>query len=142
MSDVLYSIDALSTGDARNGHVRTSDGALDLDLAAPSSMGGSGNGFNPEQLFAAGYAACFHGALKAVAREKKSSVEDSSVESKVDFLKDASDGGFRLAVTLTVRIPGMEEEAAQELADAAHAMCPYSKATRGNIDVTVTVADA
>lgn len=142
MTDVLYSIDALSTGEARNGHVRTSDGALDLDLAAPSSMGGSGNGFNPEQLFAAGYAACFHGALKAVARQKKSSVEGSSVESKVDFLKDEADGGFRLAVTLTVRIPGMEEEAAQELADAAHAMCPYSKATRGNIDVTVTVVEA
>jgi Ohr subfamily peroxiredoxin len=140
MSDALYSIEALSTGDARNGHVTTSDGALDLDLASPKEMGGSGDGFNPEQLFAAGYAACFHSALKAAARTQKVSVNDSSVGARVDFLKDESDGGYTLAVHLEVVIPELDDAEAQKLADAAHILCPYSKATRGNIAVTVTVS--
>ena len=140
MSDALYSIEALSTGDARNGHVTTADRAVDLDLATPTELGGSGNGFNPEQLFAAGYAACFHSAMKAVARQQKVSVEDSSVGTRVELHKDESDGGFKLAVHLEVVIPGMDEAEAQKLADAAHAFCPYSKATRGNIETTVTVA--
>lgn len=140
MSDALYSIEALSTGDARNGHVTTTDNAVDLDLATPKELGGSGNGFNPEQLFAAGYAACFHSAMKAVARQQKVSVEDSTVGTRVELHKDESDGGFKLAVHLEVVIPGMDEAEAQKLADAAHAFCPYSKATRGNIETTVTVA--
>jgi Ohr subfamily peroxiredoxin len=136
----LYTAEALSTGAGRDGHVRTSDGRLDLDLAAPKEMGGSGEGTNPEQLFAAGYAACFHSALQAVARSRKVAVTDSSVGARVGIGPDG-DGGFRLEVLLEVVVPGVPHEEAQALADAAHQVCPYSNATRGNIDVTVTVVD-
>lgn len=136
----LYTAEALSTGAGRNGHVRTTDGTIDLDLAAPKAMGGSGEGTNPEQLFAAGYAACFHSALQAVARSKKIAIHDSSVGALV-HLGSEGEGAVRLAVELEVNLPDVETAVAQELADAAHQACPYSKATRGNIDVTVTVVD-
>ncbi|MFP3713325.1 organic hydroperoxide resistance protein [Puerhibacterium sp. TATVAM-FAB25] len=136
----LYTAEALSTGAGRDGHVRTSDGRLDLELAPPKEMGGSGEGANPEQLFAAGYAACFHSALQAVARSQKVAVTDSSVGARVGIGPDG-EGGYRLEVLLEVVLPGVPHEQAQALADAAHQVCPYSNATRGNIDVTVSVVE-
>lgn len=138
--DALYTAEAISTGAGRDGHVRTSDGRVDLDLAIPTSMGGSGNGSNPEQLFAAGYSACFHSALQAVARTQKISIADSSVGGRVQIGSNGQ-GGFQLAVLLEVVLPGVEHDVAQSLADAAHQICPYSNATRGNIEVTITVSD-
>jgi osmotically inducible protein OsmC len=138
--EILYTADALSTGAGRDGHVRTSEGTLDLDMAIPKSMGGSGNGANPEQLFAAGYAACFHSALHAVARAQKVQLEDSTVGGRV-HIGPNGEGGFQLAILLEVTIPGLPHDEAQSLADAAHLVCPYSNATRGNIDVSVVVTD-
>ncbi|MBD8078872.1 organic hydroperoxide resistance protein [Cellulosimicrobium arenosum] len=138
--DPLYTAEALSTGAARNGHVSTSDGVLDLDLAVPREMGGAGGAANPELLFAAGFSACFHSALQGVARSRKVEVHDSSVGARVQIGPNG-DGGFELAVLLEVVLPGVEHDVAQELADAAHQVCPYSHATRGNIDVTVTVSE-
>jgi osmotically inducible protein OsmC len=136
----IYTAEALATGEGRNGHARTSDGRLDLDLAIPEAMGGSGQGTNPEQLFAAGYAACFHSALQMVARQNKADVTDSAVGARVDIGPN-DDGGFQLAVTLEVTLPALNRDEAQALADKAHQVCPYSNATRGNIDVTVTVTE-
>ncbi|QWS33763.1 organic hydroperoxide resistance protein [Curtobacterium aetherium] len=138
--DVLYTAEALSTGEGRNGKVQTSDGTFELDMAIPKEMGGSGAGANPEQLFAAGYAACFHSALQGVARSQKLKVADSSVGGRVQIGPNGQ-GGYQLAVVLEVVIPGMEHDQAQALADAAHQVCPYSNATRGNIDVTITVSE-
>ncbi|WP_326503292.1 organic hydroperoxide resistance protein [Rothia nasimurium] len=135
----LYTTEALATGEGRNGHVRTIDGAFDADLAIPVEMGGSGKGLNPEQLFASGYAACFHSALQMVARMQKKNIEGSSVGAKVSIGKQGE--GFGLAVELEVVIPELPQDEAQALADAAHQVCPYSNATRGNIPVTVTVSD-
>lgn len=140
LEKTLYTAEALSVGSGRSGHVRTSDGTLDLDLAPPKDLGGTGEGTNPEQLFAAGYAACFHSALLGQARQHKLAVEGSSVGARVS-LGPAEGGAYALAVELEVSIPGLDRAQAQELADAAHAVCPYSNATRGNIEVTVTVAD-
>lgn len=136
----LYTAEALSTGKGRDGRVATTDGNLDLAVAPPKELGGNGAGTNPEQLFAAGFAACFHSALHAVARERKIKVEDSSVGGRVQIGHNDA-GGFQLAVELEVVIPDMEPALAQELADAAHQVCPYSNATRGNIEVTVRVSD-
>lgn len=138
--DPLYTAEALSTGAGRNGHVRTTSGTVDLDLAIPKEMGGSGNGANPEELFAAGYAACFHSALQRVARERKVTISDTSVGSRVHILPN-DQGGFVLAVALEVVIPEIPRDQAQALADAAHQVCPYSNATRGNIEVTVNVVE-
>ncbi|MFC0030427.1 organic hydroperoxide resistance protein [Micromonospora chaiyaphumensis] len=138
---VLYTASAQATGDGRDGHVRTSDGGLDLDLAVPKEMGGAGGATNPEQLFAAGYAACFHSALRLVARKARADVANSVVEAEVGIGPNGS-GGFGLAVTLVVDLPAVEGSAAQQLVEAAHQVCPYSNATRGNIDVTLTVRDA
>ena len=136
---VLYTAAAMSTGDARNGHVRSSDGLVDLDLATPEEMGGAGGATNPEQLFAAGYSACFHSARKAVARQRKLEITDSSVSAEVGIGPNDA-GGFGLAVALHAEIPGVDQATADELVQAAHQVCPYSNATRGNIDVTVDVA--
>jgi osmotically inducible protein OsmC len=138
--ETLYTAEALSTGAGRDGRVVTGDGSLSFDLAVPKEMGGPGGGTNPEQLFAAGYAACFHSALQAVARSQKVAISDTSVGSRVSIGPDDS-GGFRLAVRLEVVIPHLDHEQAQALADAAHQVCPYSNATRGNIDVIVEVSD-
>ncbi|MDO4919036.1 organic hydroperoxide resistance protein [Kocuria sp.] len=138
--DALYTAEALAQGAGRNGSVATQDGSLKFDLAVPKEMGGTGNGANPEQLFAAGYAACFHSALQMVARQQKASLGDSAVGARVQIGSNG-EGGFGLAVQLEVVIPDMEQDRAQELADAAHQVCPYSNATRGNIEVTVTVVD-
>lgn len=137
--EALYTTEALATGEGRNGYVRTSDGTFEANLAVPKEMGGSGKGNNPEQLFAAGYAACFHSALQMIARTQKKNIEGSSVGAKVSIGKQGE--GFGLAVELEVVIPEMDASEAQELADAAHQVCPYSNATRNNIPVTVTVTD-
>ena len=134
----LYTAEALATGAGRDGHGRSADGRLDLDLAVPKEMGGSGEGTNPEQLFAVGYAACFHSALQLVARETKADITDSAVGSRV-HIGPRDTGGFQLAVELEVTLPNLDDATAQKLADKAHEVCPYSNATRGNIDVTVTV---
>ncbi|MDO4898587.1 MAG: organic hydroperoxide resistance protein [Rothia sp. (in: high G+C Gram-positive bacteria)] len=137
--DPLYTTEALATGAGRNGFVRTADGSFEADLAIPKEMGGTGNGNNPEQLFAAGYAACFHSALQLVARSQKKNIEGSAVGAKVSIGKQGQ--GFGLAVELEVTIPGMDRAEAQALADAAHQVCPYSNATRGNIPVDVAVTE-
>jgi Ohr subfamily peroxiredoxin len=138
--ETLYTAEALSTGSGRNGHVRSTDGRVDLELAVPAEMGGSGHGTNPEELFAAGYAACFHSALHGVARAQKVAIADSSVGARVGIGPNEQ-GGYQLEVLLEVVLPGIEHDRAQALADAAHQVCPYSNATRGNIDVTVSVVE-
>ncbi len=136
----LYTAEALATGDGRNGHARTTDGKVDVALAFPKEMGGSGEGTNPEQLFAAGYAACFHSALRLVGGKAKANIDDSAVGAKVGIGPNDA-GGFALEVTLEVSLPHLTREQAQQLADEAHQVCPYSNATRGNIPVHVVVAE-
>ncbi len=136
----LYTAEALATGEGRDGHARTSDGQLDLDLAIPKELGGPGGATNPEQLFAAGYAACFHSALRTVARAQKADVSDSAVGARVSLGSNDS-GGFELAVVLEISLPALSADDAQALTAAAHQVCPYSNATRGNIDVTLTLVD-
>ena len=136
----LYTAEALATGEGRDGHGRTSDGKVDVALSIPKEMGGSGAGTNPEQLFAVGYAACFHSALRLVARQQKADVSDSAVGARVT-LGSGDDGAFGLAVELEITLPNVDNATAQQLAEAAHQVCPYSNATRGNIEVTLTVAD-
>ena len=135
----MYTAEALSTGDGRSGHVRTSDGTVSIDLAPPQEMGGSGNGSNPEQLFAAGYAACFHSALQLVAKSAKKDLGDSAVGAQVSIGKEGE--GFGLSVVLEAVIPNLPEEEARELVEQAHQVCPYSRATRGNIAVELRVTD-
>jgi Ohr subfamily peroxiredoxin len=133
----LYTTEALSTGDGRNGEVRTLDGVLDEVLAVPKEMGGpGGDRTNPEQLFAAGYAACFHNGLRLIAAQQEVKVPGSTVTSTVSLLSK-EDGGFTLAVKLSVRLPGVEQATADRLVQTTHQVCPYSNATRGNIDVTL-----
>jgi len=135
---VLYTATAHATGDGRNGHAYTDDGILDIDLRTPKELGGAGGATNPEQLFAAGYAACFHSALKLVAGQTKADVTDSVVSASVG-LGSLPSGGFGLTVELDVSVPKLDRTAAEALAAKAHEVCPYSNATRGNIDVTLTV---
>lgn len=137
---VLYTAEALSTGDGRNGRSRTSDGKIDLTLAMPPEMGGSGDGTNPEQLFAAGYSACFHSALRLVGKSARANVDDSAVGAKVS-IGPGETGGFQLAVVLEVSLPHLAREEAESLAAKAHEVCPYSNATRGNIDVAIEIAE-
>ncbi len=138
--EALYTAEALATGAGRAGHVATTDGILDLNLAIPTGLGGPGGGPNPELLFAAGYAACFHSALQSVARAQKVAIHDTSVGSRV-HIGPNGEGGFQLAVELEVNIPDMPHDEALSLAEAAHQVCPYSNATRGNIEVKVSVTD-
>jgi Ohr subfamily peroxiredoxin len=134
MAKILYTAKASVTG-GRAGHGRTADGELDVDLRLPEEMGGPGGGTNPEQLFAIGYAACFESALGGVARRKKVEAGEASIESSVSLLP-TGDGGFKLAVTLDVSLPDVSDaEVAADLVRGAHEVCPYSNATRGNIDV-------
>ncbi|MGY1716494.1 MULTISPECIES: organic hydroperoxide resistance protein [Geodermatophilus] len=137
----VYTAVATATGEGRNGRTRTDDGGIDLDLAVPQEMGGPGGGANPEQLFAAGYAACFHGALKLVARKRGATFTDSAVTAEVGIGPDDA-GGFALEVTLRVELGGIEQAAAEELVEAAHQVCPYSNATRGNVPVALETVTA
>lgn len=137
--DALYTAVAHATGDGRNGHVSSDDGVLDLDLRVPKGLGGPGGEFpNPELLFAAGYAACFHSALKVVAGADKLDVTDTEVSATVGLGMNES-GGFDLAVELDVHAPNLDDETARQLVDKAHGVCPYSRATRGNIDVQLRI---
>jgi Ohr subfamily peroxiredoxin len=137
MSKVLYNAEAHVTGGRVAGHGRTSDGALEVDLRTPVEMGGEGGGTNPEQLFAVGYAACFEGALAAVARRQKLEVGDVEIDSEVALIT-GEDRSFTIAVELHVFLPSVEGEDAVDLVRAAHKVCPYSNATRGNIRVELT----
>jgi lipoyl-dependent peroxiredoxin len=133
----LYTAEATATG-GRAGHARSSDGALEADLRIPAAMGGPGGGTNPEQLFAAGYAACFQSALGTVGRRQKVDTADSTVTAQVS-IGTIGAGAYGLAVTLRVSIPLLDEDRARELVEAAHAVCPYSNATRGNIEVELVI---
>ena len=136
MAKVLYTAHAHVTG-GRDGHGRTTDGELEVDLRIPKEMGGAGGGTNPEDLFAVGYAACFESALGAVARRDHLDAGEVTIDSAVSLLP-TGDGGFELAVTLDVALPSVVDRGkAAQLVSGAHQVCPYSNATRGNIDVTL-----
>jgi len=138
MRKALYTAQAHVTGGRANGHGRTSDGALEVDLRLPTELGGQGGGTNPEELFAVGYAACFESALGTVARRMKEETGDVAIESSV-MLLTTDERGFKLAVELDVSLPSIGDPAkAIELVRAAHRVCPYSNATRDNIEVTLT----
>jgi Ohr subfamily peroxiredoxin len=136
---VAYTASATATGDGRNGHTRTSDGLLDLDVRVPKEMGGPGGATNPEQLFAAGYAACFHSALKLVAARDKTALTDTAITVDVGIGPNGA-GGFGLTITIEAELDGFDEAATRDLLDKAHQVCPYSNAIRGNVDVTLNVA--
>jgi lipoyl-dependent peroxiredoxin len=138
MARVLYTAEATVTGGRANGHGRTNDGALDVQLRSPKEMGGEGGGTNPEELFAVGYAACFESAMGVVGRRERAEVGDVSIDSRVSLLP-TKERGFSLAVELDVTLPQVQDpEQAVRIVAAAHQVCPYSNATRGNIDVTLT----
>jgi osmotically inducible protein OsmC len=138
MANTLYTAKAHVTGGRAEGHGASSDGALEVDLRTPTEMGGPGGGTNPEQLFAVGYAACFEGALGVVARRAKADTGEVAIDSEVSLSPDGK-GGFLLGVALNVSLPGISDAAtAVELVRSAHEVCPYSNATRGNIEVALT----
>jgi lipoyl-dependent peroxiredoxin len=136
--EVLYTAEATATGGRRNGRVRCSDGAIDVQINPPKEVGGSGEGTNPEQLFAAGYAACFDNALASVARMEKIDPGRTSVTALVGLAKHP-EGGFAIDVELQVTVPGLPPDEAEALVAKAHQRCPYSRATRGNVDVRLTL---
>lgn len=139
MVAVLYTAEATAVGEGRNGEVHSSDGVIDEKLSVPKEMGGPGGlHTNPEQLFAAGFAACFHSALKVVARKSRAELpERTSITAKVGVGR--GDGiGYELVVRLEAHLPGVTQEVADELIAAAHQVCPYSNATRGNIEVALS----
>ncbi len=133
--EVVYTAESTATGGGRDGHVKSTDGKIDLDTRPPKEMGGSGEGVNPELLFSAGWSACFLGALRLVSKNEKVTLDDASgITAKIGFGKD-SGGGFGLTAELIGYLPGLEQDVADDLMEKAHGFCPYSKATRGNIDV-------
>jgi osmotically inducible protein OsmC len=137
MGQAIYTAVATARGDGRNGEVTSSDGVIDESLAIPKEMGGpGGDKTNPEQLFAAGYSACFHSALQLVARQAKVPLNGSTVTAEVSVLKQ--EVGFGLGVALNVSLPGLEQAQADQLVEQAHQVCPYSNATRGNIEVALS----
>jgi lipoyl-dependent peroxiredoxin len=134
MTEAIYTAEATSTGGGRDGHVRSSDGIIDQEVKFPKEMGGPGGATNPEQLFAAGYSACFHGALRLAGKNNGVRIPDgTSVDAAVGIGRD--DTSMAISVALTAHLPGLDQAAADELVQAAHQLCPYSKATRGNVDV-------
>jgi len=142
MTKVVYTAEANVTGARANGHGRTSDGMLEVDLRLPKEMGGEGDGTNPEQLFAVGYAACFEGALGVVGQRLEQEVGDVAIDSRVSLIT-TEERGYNVAVTLDVSLPSVEDEAiAVELVGEAHKVCPYSNATRGNVEVTLSANGA
>src|SRR3954451_15255435 len=141
MGKPIYTAEAHVTGGRLAGHGRTSDGVLEVDLRVPPELGGEEPGTNPEQLFAVGYAACFEGALATVARRKKLEAGDVAIDSKV-MLVAGEERSFTVAVELAVTLPSVEGEDAVELVRAAHGVCPYSNATRGNIEMTLSANGA
>lgn len=137
---ILYTAHATATGGREDGHSKTDDGKVDVKLSTPSEMGGSGGaGTNPEQLFATGYAACFLGAMKfAAGKDKRKLPDDSTVTASVGFGKRDDGEGFGLKVGLTAHVPGLELALVRDLMDRAHVICPYSHATKGNVEVSLT----
>ena len=141
MAELSYSTTATAWG-GRMGRVATSDGRLDFQLSVPEGMGGDGgDGTNPEQLFACGYAACFHNALRSVARKRKVDVTDSAVSVTVHIGGTLADG-YRLSVTIEAEMPGVDRETAQLVLDGAHDRCPYSRALRGDHDLRLVLVDS
>ena len=136
--DAIYTATATASGDGRNGHTTSEDGLLDVDVRIPKEMGGPGGATNPEQLFAAGYAACFHSALKVVGKADKADLTGTEVSASVSIGALAG-GGFRLAVALDVYAPNLDHDVALALVEKAHQVCPYSNATRGNIEVALKI---
>jgi len=132
----IYTASATATGEGRNGHSRTSDGIIDVELATPVEMGGPGGATNPEQLFATGYAACLLSALKLVARRAKVDIADTAVTVDIGLNRNGS-GGFVLSADLHVKMSGVDQATADDLVATAHQVCPSSNATRGNIEVTL-----
>jgi lipoyl-dependent peroxiredoxin len=141
LEKIIYTAHATATG-GRDGTAKSDDGKLDVKLNPPKEMGGNGNGTNPEQLFAAGYASCFIGAIKFVAGAQKVALPaDTSINASVDFgTRTNGAKGFNVDIALSINIPGMDRAKAEALIHEAHEVCPYSNATRGNIDVTLTLA--
>ncbi|QQK77075.1 organic hydroperoxide resistance protein [Salicibibacter cibarius] len=137
MADKVFTTKATASG-GRDGHVKSDNGVIDVDLKNPSGDEILSEVSNPEQLFASGYAACFDGALNLMASKNKEEIE-SETEAAVSLLKDPNDNGFQLGVQLNVSVKGVDQAKAEELVEKAHGFCPYSKATRGNIDVTLNV---
>jgi len=138
MAKVLYTAEATVTGGRDEGHGKTTDGQLEVTLRRPTEMGGDGGGTNPEQLFAVGYAACFEGALGVVGRREKVETGDASIDSKVSLVT-TEERGFSVAVELDVTLPQVSDPGeAVRIVAGAHRVCPYSNATRGNIDVKLT----
>lgn len=137
-TNTVYSTTVLVTG-GRDGHARSDDGLLEVELSMPKEMGGAGSGTNPEQLFAAGYAACFQSALRAVARQRKVLIDEASITATVGLRKDG-EGGFSLDAQLRISLPGVPAGTARELATTVHeSVCPYSKAIQGNVDVVIEI---
>jgi Ohr subfamily peroxiredoxin len=135
---VIYTAGAHDTGGRAAGHGRSSDGAVEVDLRLPTEMGGEGGGTNPEQLFAIGFAACFEGAIGVIARRLRVEADDAAIDSTVSLIP-TEDRAFKLGVTLDVTLPSVSDpEQAVEIVRGAHQVCPYSNATRGNIDVRLT----
>lgn len=137
----LYTAEALASGEGRDGTVRSSDGRLAVNLASPAELGGNGQGTNPEQLFAAGYAACFHSALRLVGRKAGADLTDSAVAAKVHLGQLDGGTGFGLAAELEIALPALSLAAAEDLVAKAHQVCPYSNATRGNINVDLKILE-
>lgn len=137
----LYTAAALATGEGRDGNARTNDGKLDVALASPVELGGNGEGTNPEQLFAAGYAACFHSALRLVGRKEKADLTDSAVAAKIHIGPLDEGPGYGLAGELEIALPAVDRATAEELVAKAHPVCPYSNATRGNITVDIKILE-
>ncbi|MHA6628303.1 Ohr family peroxiredoxin [Pseudonocardia sichuanensis] len=133
MADTIYTAEATSTGGGRDGRVRSADGIIDLDVKQPPALGGPGGGTNPEQLFAAAYAACFHGAVRLAAKKKDVTIGETSVDAAVSVAPDETT--LQVSAVLTVHLPGVEQALADDVVAFAHELCPYSKATRGNVDV-------
>ena len=138
---VLYTAEATATGDGRNGHVTSSDHLIDADVRHPVELGGQGGATNPEQLFAAGYAACFHSALRRVARKAGADVTGSQVTARVG-IGMLNPNQFGLTVALDIALPAVQRDLGEKVVEMAHQVCPYSNATRGNIDVVLTVVDS
>jgi lipoyl-dependent peroxiredoxin len=134
MAAAIYTATATSSGGGRDGHVRSSDGILDADVRMPPPLGGPGGATNPEQLFAAAYATCFHSAVRLVARNSGVAVpEGATIEAAVSLAPDGE--GFGISAVITAHLPGLDRSEADELLEGAHQVCPYSRATRGNVDV-------
>jgi len=139
--DIAYTAVAHASGGGRDGHVRSDDDRIDFEVRPPKEMGGSGDGVNPEQLFAAGYSACFLSAVHGAGKQLGIDTKDAAVSASVGIGKNDKGEGFNIAVELDIHAPNAEQDRRQELVEKAHRLCPYSNATRGNVEVTLTLVD-